>query len=484
MKKNFFKNFLDINIIVSIFCTIAAGISIIAVSGKFYREEIFVNLTNNALMYIDCIKNEYAYEDVNSNTADMCRVFLNQRKDITVSLYNSDGVHIVRIGEKSLPNLNEKFMTQIKNGDFLKYRPHLVSSNQPLMTYAIEFSITGCDGSSENLFLVANMSTEKIDIYLSRVYTYGIISITLIIIASIAVLTASSYRYRNFFDEISRITGKFAIGDFTEKIPVKGSAEFKNIASSLNEMGEYIRKNESSSKNFIANVSHELRTPMTTISGFVDGILDGTIPKNKYNHYLILISQEIKRLKMVVSSMLNLTKFENGTMSPKFREVDLTSIVTKTVFMFEHKINDKNIVIAGLGANRLIAFSDYNLMQQVVYNIIENAIKFTDVGGTISFSFNTIEKFAYINIRNSGDGLSSDELPKLFDRFYKVDSSRSKDITGLGLGLSISLKIVKFLKGQIIVKSVKGEYTEFTVRIPVGHKHEKNNKNKEDRKEL
>ena len=267
--------------------------------------------------------------------------------------------------------------------------------------------------------------------------------------------------------EITRITDNYAKGDFSEQIKLSGSKEMRHLASSLNEMGDFIKTNDDVSKNFIANVSHELRTPMTTIGGFVDGILDGTIPKSKQNQYLVLVSQEIKRLRILVSSMLNMTKFESGTMKPNFTEINLTDTVISTVLMFEKKIEDKNLEIEGLDSERLMVVADKDLMQQVIYNLVENAVKFVNKGGTISFAFNEIDKFAYVSIKNTGEGLKNDELSQVFDRFYKTDSSRGKDTTGLGLGLAISRKIIHLHNGQIIVKSVYNEYTEFTIKIPV-----------------
>ena len=141
--------------------------------------------------------------------------------------------------------------------------------------------------------------------------------------------------------------------------------------------------------------------------------------------------------------------------------------VISTVLMFEKKIEDKQLEIEGLDSDRLMAVADKDLIQQVFYNLIENAIKFVNERGVITFSFNEADKFCYVSIKNTGEGLENDELSQVFDRFYKTDSSRGKDTTGLGLGLSISRKIIHLHNGHIIVKSVKGEYTEFIIKIPV-----------------
>ena len=217
----------------------------------------------------------------------------------------------------------------------------------------------------------------------------------------------------------------------------------------------------------IASLSHEIRTPLTSIGGFVDGILDGVIPKSKQNEYLRLVSQEIKRLRILVSSMLNMTKFESGNMKPNFKETNITDLVIKTVLMFEQKIDVKKVDIQGLDADRLVIVADENLIEQVIYNLTENAVKFVNEGGIISFGFRKNESDCFISIKNTGEGLTDTEISQVFDRFYKTDSSRGKDATGLGLGLSISRKIVQLHNGQITVKSVYGEYTEFIIKLPV-----------------
>ncbi len=263
-----------------------------------------------------------------------------------------------------------------------------------------------------------------------------------------------------------RIIEKYTKGDFSEKLTTDLSPSLQHISERVNTLASNIEKSEEVSNTFIANVSHELRTPITTIGGFVDGILDGTIKKSKQQEYLILVSHEIQRLKILISSMLNMSRFESGTMSPNFKETNLTDLVIKVVLMFEKKIEDKKLQVEELDSNRLSAVVDPDLMQQVIYNLVENAVKFVNKGGTLSFSFDKNDNICTIGIRNTGEGLKNSEIQQVFDRFYKTDSSRGKDATGLGLGLSISRKIVHLHNGHIIVKSVYGEYTEFQIQIP------------------
>ena len=171
--------------------------------------------------------------------------------------------------------------------------------------------------------------------------------------------------------------------------------------------------------------------------------------------------------------MLNMSRFESGTMRPNFRDTNLTELVIKTVLMFEKRIEEKQLQVEELDSERIIAEVDADLIQQVIYNLVENAVKFVNTGGTLSFRFEKENGICTIGIKNTGEGLKDNEIQQVFDRFYKTDSSRGKDTTGLGLGLSISRKIVHLHNGHIVVKSVYGEYTEFLIQIP-----EKQNKTK------
>lgn len=269
------------------------------------------------------------------------------------------------------------------------------------------------------------------------------------------------------FDEITKVAGQYAEGEFSARVSLPEQATLYAFGCTLNRMAEFIEQNETTRRNFVANVSHELRTPMTTIGGFADGILDGTIPPEQHKKYIKIIADEIHRLKTLVNSMLNLTKFESGEMQIRLENLDIAQLLIRTVLMFEKRITNKNVDVQGLEDISLMVKADKDLMFQVLYNLIENAVKFVDEGGVISFSVHEENGTAYIMVKNTGEGLADDELPKIFDRFYKTDTSRSQDKTGLGLGLSIARKIVHLHGGHIVVKSVKGEYTAFEVQIPV-----------------
>lgn len=263
-------------------------------------------------------------------------------------------------------------------------------------------------------------------------------------------------------------TSRYAKGDFTYHVNAEGSSqEMVNMAEAMNKMVDELAIDDKAKKSFVANVSHELKTPMTTIGGFVDGILDGTIPKEKEDEYLRTVSNEVKRLSRLVVAMLNLSKIESGEISIKPNKYNVSSQIIEVLLSMEQRLNEKKISVDGLeDMSDLKIYADRDLLHQVIYNLLDNAVKFTPKGGTITFFGKYENDATTITIRNSGQGISDDEISRIFERFYKVDQSRSFDVKGVGLGLYIVKTIVNMHDGVIKADSKKGEYTEFTFTIP------------------
>ncbi len=266
--------------------------------------------------------------------------------------------------------------------------------------------------------------------------------------------------------EMAAAAKSFSTGDFTVRVHAEGEDEIAQLARSFNHMADSVADLESVRRSFIANVSHELKTPMMTIGGFIDGILDGTVPEEKREQYLQIVSEEVKRLSRMVKSMLSIARIEAGDMKLNPTDFDVNELVCRTVFAFEQKIEAKNLEIMGLESDEVFVNADNDLIHQVIYNLIDNAVKFVDDGGCISFSYAVKDKMVYVSVKNTGAGIAQSELPRLVDRFEKTDKSLSLDKTGVVLGLYIVQTIVNQHKGDLLVKSVEGEYTEFTFSVP------------------
>ncbi|MBQ3133815.1 MAG: HAMP domain-containing histidine kinase [Clostridia bacterium] len=302
---------------------------------------------------------------------------------------------------------------------------------------------------------------DQLQVYLVAAF----IALLLVFICSYVV----AYRLVRPLRQMAAVTKKFGEGDFSGRLTVRGDDEVAQLAQSLNEMAVSLASVEGMSRSFVANVSHELKTPMTTISGFIDGILDGTIPPEKERHYLRIVSDEIRRLSRLVNAMLNLSRIDNGTLAFRPVEFDFAELVCKTALSFEQRVEQKRLQIEGLEAccTPLPLVGDFDLLGQVVYNLLDNAIKFADEGGTVRMGLRVENGRAWFSIRNTGGGVPADELPHLFERFYKSDKSRSVDKTGVGLGLYIVQHVIQLHGGEITVQSDAESYTEFAFWLPI-----------------
>ena len=296
-----------------------------------------------------------------------------------------------------------------------------------------------------------------------------ILAVALIVIGIVCAMIfyLNTTRVLSPVSQVTKAAELYAKGDFSQRLQQTGDPEMDQLTTTMNRMADFIDRNERSRRRFVSDVSHELKTPITSIGGFVDGILDGTIPQAEEKKYLRIVSSEVDRMSRLVHTMLNISRFEEGTMAPRFERADITHLLIKTILLFENKIYAKELFIEGLDeCPRAIAVVDKDLVQQVFYNLTENAIKFVNKGGTLSFAVESDDEQVHVHLRNTGEGLTEEEITRVFDRFYKTDESRGMDSTGVGLGLSIVSRIVALHAGQVAVKSVKGEYTEFVVTLP------------------
>lgn len=284
---------------------------------------------------------------------------------------------------------------------------------------------------------------------------------------SFCVIWLFSYKLVRPLRQMASAARSFGEGNFAVRVPVNTNDEIGQLALAFNNMAIALASSEEMRRSFIANVSHELKTPMTTIAGFIDGILDGTIPPEKEKHYLQIVTTEVKRLSRLVRTMLDLSRIDSGELRLRPARFDLTNTILSALLSFEKSIEDKQLQIRGLeDAESLFVDGDPDMIHQVVYNLFENAVKFTNEGGYIEIGISDLPDRDIVRIKNSGAGIAPDEISMIFDRFYKTDKSRSQDKNGMGLGLYIVRTIIKLHGGEITVSSVENEYCEFQFWLP------------------
>ncbi len=332
--------------------------------------------------------------------------------------------------------------------------------------YIVGVPLKTSGGSISAVMFISAQSKELTSYILEIFRMFLLSSITVLIFTFVAVYSFTRRMTRPLI-EMAEDSRRIAKGDFSHMIVVDRDDEIGELALAFNNMKLSLSSLEQLRRSFVANVSHELKTPMTTIGGFIDGILDGTIEEDKRDYYLGIVSGEVKRLSRVVTSMMNIAKLEAGETKMKPGEFDLFKLVVRTLIVFEKRVEDKQLDIRGLeNIEPVEVVADADMIHQVVYNLIDNAVKFTPKGGYIEFKVSASDIGAEVSVKNSGQGIPARQLPNIFDRFYKADRSRGMDKSGTGLGLYIVKTIINLHGGRITAESIEGEYTEFKFILP------------------
>ena len=293
----------------------------------------------------------------------------------------------------------------------------------------------------------------------------GLFVMTAFVVLMIAFMASSisSMRQVKPVREMVQATRRYAEGDFDVRMRDYGDeTELGELASAFNDMAEALQEQERQRQEFIANISHELKTPMTTIAGYTDGILDGTIAPEDQRQYLEIISQESRRLSRMVRRMLDVSRVQNTDPLRSGSCFDLCESMRRVLISLEKKITDRSLdVDVDIPDEPILVLGDNDMITQVIYNLLENAAKFGRKGSVLYLGVTRIENKAQVTVRNEGSTIDPEELPLLFERFHKSDKSRSEDKDGVGLGLYIVRTILEQHKEKINVTSEDG-ITTFT----------------------
>ena len=300
---------------------------------------------------------------------------------------------------------------------------------------------------------------------------FTIFFFTAVVVFMIAFITSSitSLRQTKPLKDMAEAARKFGHGEFGARVTgCEGRKdEVGELAEAFNSMADSLAENEADRSEFIANVSHELKTPMTTIAGFADGILDGTIPRDKEAQALRTISSETRRLSRLVRRMLDVSKLQSSESVTAQERFDVSEVLLRVLVSLEGKINGRHLdVDTGLPDGPVMVWGDPDSITQVCYNLLDNAIKFSTEGSTLRLAIAVKGEKAYVSVKNTGETIPPEELGRVFDRFHKTDRSRSEDREGVGLGLYIVKTIINNHKENITVTSENG-VTDFTFTLTI-----------------
>ena len=323
--------------------------------------------------------------------------------------------------------------------------------------YLVGLPITNDKGYLQGLVLVSASASNISGVWRDL---SGILLVTALAVVLIAAIISSvtSMRQSQPIKEIAAAARQFGLGRLDVRVDVGSRRdEVGELAEAFNAMADSLAKSEQRRSEFIANVSHELKTPMTSIAGFADGILDGTIPPDQERHYLQIISSETRRLSRLVRSMLDLSRLQSDERAAQ-QQFDLCETLVRALVTLEGKVNAKRLEVdAQLPQDEPVpVWGDQDAITQVCYNLLDNAIKFSQEGGVLGLGVSVKGAKATVTISNQGETIPPGEQQLIFDRFHKTDHSRSADRDGVGLGLYIVKPILNSHKETISCVSEDG----------------------------
>ncbi len=340
-------------------------------------------------------------------------------------------------------------------------RVNVMTSDGSILSYS--------DTKQAAVFL--HISMDDISTPVSGMYRIVLLAMLALTIVASLVIGVMSNNIIYPVNQMKNAAKAITNGDFSKEVNISTNDEIGDLAQSFNKMAHELQEVDKLRSDFIANISHDFRSPLTSIKGFLEAMLDGTVPQEDYAKYMQIVLDETNRLTKMTNNILDLTKMENGQEELHRSNFDINEMIVKLAIGFEQRIEDKKLKMDfQFLQEKLYVNADLDKIQRVVYNLIDNAIKFTDEGDSITIETSIVGKKAYIAVEDTGRGIDEESLPHVFERFHKADKSRGYDKKGTGLGLAIVKQIMLNHQEDIQVTSKEGQGTKFTFTLPLAYK--------------
>lgn len=388
--------------------------------------------------------------------------------DVHGNLYfDSNSPSIQTYAEQGTPKVLEDFNIQdfgnsyYQTGNF--YNSFYEDTLTVFCTITSDYKVQGYVLIHKPMTAVLAQSTGIVDI--------AFLSVTIVLICAAILLVVFNFIVYKPIQKITNVAEGYARGDFSKRIAVDTNDEIGYLAGTLNYMATELDTFEEEQRKFISNVSHDFRSPLTSIKGYIEAMIDGTIPVEMQEKYLNIILFETERLNKLTQNILDLNQFGNRGMSLEITEFDINQMIRTTTMTFEGVCNKKGLSFdLLLTGSELFVKGDMGKIQQVLYNLIDNATKFANNKTAITIETNIRNEKVLISVKDKGIGIPSDSVKKVWERFYKTDQSRGRDKKGSGLGLAIVKEIVQAHNENINVISTEGVGTEFIFTLPLSEK--------------
>ncbi len=409
--------------------------------GNYFMEKLSLNNLSTQLKTIDTFLNTQIWIVQKDGTVILdTRNYSIATKDFNINNYNSDFLGKTFSQADTFPYLEEEMLSVI----------YPVTTDYETKGYIV-------------------MHTSLRDINKDIIYYTDMINISFLIFL-LVMLVVFAYIYYVTVRPVKQIieaAHQYCDGNQNYELKLKANDEYRDLADSIQYMADRLHNLNDYQKKFIANISHDFRSPLTSIKGYVEAMRDGTIPVEMQDKYLGIILFETERLTKLTSGLLELSRYENKGVFLEITSFDINAVIKQTAESFEGICLDKDISInLVFSSKELFVDADIGKIQQVLYNLIDNAIKFSNPDSSIRISTETKSGKVFVSVKDYGCGIPKESQQKVWDRFYKTDTSRGKDKKGTGLGLSITKEIINAHKENINLISTEGVGTEFTFSLP------------------
>ena len=381
--------------------------------------------------------------------------------------FDSNTSTVLTYAEEGTPKKLDNFNIQDFGNSYYQtgkfYNSFLEDTLTVFSTITNEYKVQGYVLIHKPMTSVLAQSTGIVDI--------AFLSVTIVLICAAILLFVFNYIVYKPIQKITNAAERYARGDFSHKIEIRSNDEIGYLANTLNYMATELDTFEEEQRKFISNVSHDFRSPLTSIKGYIEAMIDGTIPVEMQEKYLNIILFETERLNKLTQNILDLNQFGNRGLSLDIAEFDINQMIRTTIMTFEGTCSKKGLSFdLLLTGNQLLVKADMAKIQQVLYNLIDNATKFSHNHTSIIIETNIQNEKVFISVKDSGIGIPSDSTKKIWERFYKTDQSRGRDKKGSGLGLAIVKDIIQAHNENINVISTEGVGTEFIFTLPLSEK--------------
>ena len=412
-------------------------------------------------------------EPENSLLREIYAIYIDQianSDNVRIVVTDTDGNVVFDAAPKGTKKLlskkiDQRFIKHLKNAGYYLEKGRL-GNVLPEESY-IAGAVCNDEDNKQVAFIYVSSSYSAMGYMMDNVSRMFIIILLCTLACALILSYFISARMTHPLKIMASAAKEYASGNFDIRVPEDNHCtEIDELAKSFNNMAADLAQLDELTRGFIGNVSHEFKTPMTTIGGFVDGMLDGTIPKEQQEKYLHIISDEVKRLSRMVIRMLDAAKIQSGELILNTAPFDFTEMTSQIALSFEQKIVQKNLNVDIDFEDNLIVNGDRDHIFRAVYNLVDNAVKFINQDGNLTIKAYSKGGFCEFSIKNTGTGIPPEDIPHVFDRFYKTDRSRNLDRSGAGLGLYIVKNIINLHGGDISVRSDGGE-TEFSLSLPL-----------------